>query len=70
MGAVQQQVTPAKRPGTALSPDEQHDRLVKAYQDAQLQSAQSGGKIPMPDPAKYNLDPKDPSIAPVRAPSR
>lgn len=58
--------SPAVRQGVSLTPEQQHDRLVKAYQDAQLQSAQSGGKIPMPDPAKYGLDPKDPAIQPVR----
>jgi hypothetical protein len=70
-GTQPAQVTPAKpvRPGTALSPEEQHDRLVKAYQDAQLQSAQSGGKVPMPDPVKFGLDAKDPAIQPVKAPA-
>jgi hypothetical protein len=61
-------VQPAQpvRPGVSLTTEQQHDRLVKAYQDAQLQSAQSGGKVPMPDPAKYGLDAKDPAIQPVR----
>lgn len=48
----------------ALTPQQQHDRLVRAYQDAQLRSAQSGGKVAAPNPADYGLDAKDPAIAP------
>lgn len=54
----------------SLTAEQQHDRLVRAYQDQQLRAAQSGGKIAMPKPADYGLDAKDPAIAPpqVRSP--
>ncbi|MEZ0259444.1 MAG: hypothetical protein ACAH80_00450 [Alphaproteobacteria bacterium] len=48
----------------SLTAEQQHDRLVRAYQDAQLRAAQSGGKIAMPKPADFGLDAKDPAIAP------
>lgn len=48
--------------GTALTPEQQHDRLVRAYQDAQLRSAQSGGRIAAPTPGQFGLDAKDPAI--------
>lgn len=57
------QTTAPSRNG-ALSPQEQHDRLVRAYQDAQLKSAQSGGKVPMPNPSSFGLSPRDPAIQP------
>jgi hypothetical protein len=52
----------------ALTPEQQHDRLVRAYQDAQLRSAQSGGKIAAPKPADFGLDAKDPAISGPRTP--
>ena len=53
------------KPGTgALTPEQQHDRLVRAYQDAQLKAATSGGKIAAPNPANFGLSPKDPAIQP------
>ncbi len=53
------------KPGTgALTPEQQHDRLVRAYQDAQLKSATSGGKIAAPTPGQFGLSPKDPAISP------
>lgn len=67
---------PATQPATkpalpaanqSLTAEQQHDRLVRAYQDAQLRAAQSNGKIAMPKPADYGLDAKDPAIAPPGA---
>ena len=52
------------RPAGALTPEQQHDRLVRAYQDAQLKAATSGGKIAAPTPAQFGLDAKDPAIQP------
>jgi len=57
----QQQARPSSGPG-ALSPQEQHDRLVRAYQDAQLNAAKSGK--PMPNPQQFGLSPRDPAIQP------
>lgn len=48
--------------GGALTPEQQHDRLVRAYQDAQLQSARSGGRIASPTPEQFGLDKNDPAI--------
>lgn len=48
--------------GTALTPEQQHDRLVRAYQDAQVRAANSGGRIQAPTPEQFGLDAKDPAI--------
>lgn len=57
--AQQQRSAPS---GTqALSPQQQHDRLVRAYQDAQLNSAKQGR--PMPKPQSFGLSPNDPAIS-------
>ncbi|MDE1151169.1 MAG: hypothetical protein PW788_01420 [Micavibrio sp.] len=67
-GATLRVTSPAPRVATsqpangALSADQQHDRLVRAYQDAQLSSAKSGK--PMPKPETFGLSPRDPAIAP------
>lgn len=55
----QQQQVPG---GGVLTPEQQHDRLVRAYQDAQLQSAKSGGRIPAPTAEQFGLDKNDPAI--------
>ena len=48
--------------GGVLTSEQQHDRLVRAYQDAQLQSAKSGGRIPAPTAEQFGLDRNDPAI--------
>lgn len=58
----QQQARPSSGGPGALSPQEQHDRLVRAYQDAQLNAAKAGK--PMPNPQQYGLSPRDPAIQP------
>jgi len=51
---------PATTGSGALSADQQHDRLVRAYQDAQLSSAKAGK--PMPKPEAFGLKPNDPAL--------
>ncbi|MBI1216787.1 MAG: hypothetical protein GC185_13345 [Alphaproteobacteria bacterium] len=55
---AQKPVTPAK--DQALTPQQQHDRLVRAYQDAQLKAAQQGR--PLPTPSTFGLSPNDPAL--------
>lgn len=50
------------RPNTALTPEQQHDRLVRAYQDAQLRAANSGGRLNAPTAEQFGLDRNDPAI--------
>lgn len=52
----------------SLTAEQQHERLVRAYQDQQLRAAQSNGKIAMPKPADYGLSDKDPAIQPPGGP--
>jgi len=67
--ATQPANKPALPPANqSLSAEQQHDRLVRAYQDQQLRAAQSGGKIAMPKPADYGLSDKDPAIQPPGGP--
>jgi hypothetical protein len=58
--AVQKVTSAVPAAGQALTPQQQHDRLVRAYQDAQLSAAKQGK--PMPKPENYGLKATDPAL--------